>query len=256
MRAYSSVMSYKKTLVVIGGSSGIGRATVELALEEGWRVAFTYCHNEGKAKTFVDAAKQRYPSQLCLPYKLDVTDSTSIEGVCVQIQEDFEEVGAVVYSAGIDMPGNAMMMELATWRQVIETNLTGAFLTAQCFLPMFIANRYGRFVTISSLAKDGSSGQLAYATTKAGLVGFTRTIAKEYGAMGITANTVVPGLIQTDIIGDDEKGINEYFKKYGPSKKLGEPDDIARSILFFCDEKSSYVNGSDLHVTGGIDWVF
>ncbi|MES2264400.1 MAG: SDR family oxidoreductase [Pseudomonadota bacterium] len=245
-----------KSLFVSGGATGIGRSVVIAALNKGWNVAFSYHSNKDGAQQLLDTAVAEFPAQLCRAYQLDVADSGAVESVGDDVVADFDNIDAVICNAGMDLPGNLVAMPDEDWFQVLNTNLSGTFYLIRYFLSLFIANKYGRIVTLSSLAKDGSSGQAAYSASKAGLVGLTRTTAKEYGRFGITANVVVPGLIDTEIIGDDVKGITPFFKQHAPVGRLGSTAEVAEAILFLASKESSYVNGAVLNVTGGIDWVY
>ncbi|AMO94705.1 short chain dehydrogenase family protein [Collimonas fungivorans] len=244
------------SLFVSGGASGIGRSVVIAALRRGWHVGFSYYSNMDGAHRLLDTAATEFPRQLCRAYQLDIADSGAVESVGDGVLADFTNIDALICNAGMDLPGNLVSTTDEDWALVLNTNLSGTFYLIRYFLPSFIANKYGRIVTLSSLAKDGSSGQAAYAASKAGLVGLTRTTAKEYGRFGITANVLVPGLIDTDIIGSDAKGITQFFSQHAPVGRLGAAAEVAEAILFLASKESSYVNGSAFNVTGGIDWVY
>ncbi|WP_413726874.1 SDR family NAD(P)-dependent oxidoreductase [Sodalis sp. RH16] len=243
-------------LFVSGGASGIGRGVVIAALEKGWHVGFSYHSNKNGAQQILDIARAKFPNQLCHAYPLDVADSKAVESTGDCIIADFNDIDAIVCNAGMDIPCNLVSISDEDWALILNTNLTGAFYLIRYFLPLFITNKYGRIVTVSSLAKDGSSGQAAYAASKAGLVGLTGTTAKEYGRFGITANVLVPGLIDTDIIVDDVKGIVQFFSQHSPLRRLGSTSEVAEAILYLASRESSYVNGAVLNVTSGIDWVY
>jgi 3-oxoacyl-[acyl-carrier protein] reductase len=243
-------------LFVSGGAVGIGRGVVVAALKQGWNVGFSYHTHRQAALELLDAVAAGFPGRSCHAYSLDVGDADDVESVGERVMADFSRIDALVCNAGIDLPGNLVSTNDEDWAQVLRTNLTGTFYLIRHFLPSFIANKYGRIVTLSSLAKDGSSGQAAYAASKAGLVGLTRTAAKEYGRFGITANVLVPGLIDTEIIGDDAKGVKPFFSRYTPAGRLGSTDEAADAALFLIGKENSYVNGAVLHVTGGLDWVY
>jgi 3-oxoacyl-[acyl-carrier protein] reductase len=244
------------SIFVSGGAGGIGKAIVMAALRSGWNVGFSYHGNKDGALQLLEAAATEFPAQLCRAYHLDITDSTAVESVGDCVISEFANLDAVVCNAGKDLPGNLATMSDEDWALVINTNLSGTFYLIRYFLPFFIANKYGRIVAISSLAKEGSSGQAAYAASKAGLVGLTKTTAKEYGRFGITANVLVPGLIDTNIIGSDVKEIAGFFTRYAPVGRLGSTAEVADAVLFLAGKDSSYVNGAVLNVTGGIDWVY
>lgn len=245
-----------QNLFVSGGASGIGKAVVMTALNNGWNVAFSYHSNKDGALRLADTAAAEFPTQLCRAYHLDVADSRAVDSVGDRVISEFTNIDAVVCNAGRDLPGNLATITDEDWALVLNTNLSGTFYLIRYFLPLFIANRYGRFIAISSLAKDGSSGQAAYAASKAGLIGLAKTTAKEYGRFGITANVLVPGLINTEILGDDIKGITDFFRRYAPLGRLGSTEEVAGAALFLAGRDSGYVSGAVLNVTGGIDWVY
>lgn len=245
-----------KTMFITGGSRGIGEATVLHALECGWSVAFTYSQSSEKALSITNEAKTHYPHQKCIAYNLNLLDTRAIESTCDQVVSDFGEIYALVCNAAIDKPGNIVFMSDEDWTDVINVNLTSSFRLIRYFLVAFIAAKYGRFVTLSSLASNGSSGQVAYASSKAGLIGLSKSVAKEYGDRGITSNVIIPGLIDSCFIDSEEKGVKKFFSTYGPTKRLGECSEVAKAVIFLCSEDASYINGSVLNVTGGIDWVY
>lgn len=244
----------KQTIFISGGSKGIGRSIVEQALLKGWDVAFSYQSSENAAQKLMESSL--FPDQKIHGYKLDVKDPEAVEAIGEQILKDFETVEAVVCNAGIDLPSNILMMTNEEWQNVIDTNLSGAFYIMRFFLSHFLLNRYGRFISLSSLAKDGSSGQANYAASKAGIVGLAKSVAKEFGSQGITSNIIVPGLIETDILKEDPKLLTQYFEKYGPSKRKGKPSEVAPLVMFLSSKEAAYINGTEIYVTGGIDWVY
>lgn len=241
---------------VSGGAVGIGRGVVIAALERGWNVGFSYHTHRDDAERLLCSAIADFPQQVCRAYCLDVGDADNTESVGDRVLADFSRIDAIICNAGLDLPGNLVSIADDDWAHVLRINLTGTFYLIRYFLPSFIANRYGRIVTLSSLAKDGSAGQAAYAASKAGLVGLTRTAAKEYGRFGITANVLVPGLIDTEIIRDDVKGVKQFFTRYTPLGRTGSASEVADAALFLIGKDCGYVNGAVLHVTGGLDWVY
>lgn len=247
----------QRTIVITGGSSGIGRATVEDALAKGWNVAFTYNKNESMSLEIASMAEKNYPMQKCKAYQLDLQDFSTVEAVGEKISEAFNDIHAVVCNSAIDKSNNSALMPNEDWLTILNTNLSGHFFLIRYFLMDFISNKFGRIISLSSLAQDGSSGQAAYAASKGGLRALTKSLAKEYGNFGITANIVVPGLIETSFISQGApKGLKEFFRTYCPSKKLGTPHEVANAILFLASKEANYINGAELHVTGGIDWVY
>jgi NAD(P)-dependent dehydrogenase (short-subunit alcohol dehydrogenase family) len=169
------------TFVVTGGSRGIGKAIVLDAARAGHAVAFTYATKPELAREVVEIAKSESPGSQVKAYELDVRSSTRVDEVVEQITDDFGEISVLVNNAGINRPGLAMSMSDEDWKDVIDTNLTGAFFMVRAVLPHFLANRKGSFIHVSSIATYGISGQISYCAAKAGLLGLSRGLAKEYG---------------------------------------------------------------------------
>lgn len=243
-------------VLITGGSRGIGRATVLKFVKEGWGVAFTYVGNKAAADETVKLAVEINSDAKVQAYQLDLADRDQIEAVTTQVQDDFEEVDALVNNAAIVRNNAAVLMEDEEWDQVIATNLSGPFFMIRGMLMHFLSNRCGRIVNISSLAQDGCSGQANYAASKAGLIGLARTIGKEYGAKGVTANVVTVGVVETDMVKDNmAEQLGEYWLKHCPLKKMGEADDIANAVYFLCSDEGSFINGEVLRVSGGLTYA-
>ncbi|MCB9676329.1 MAG: SDR family oxidoreductase [Alphaproteobacteria bacterium] len=243
-------------LFVTGGSRGIGRAIVEAAVVAGHDVAFTYREAGAAAEEVVDWARAHEPDARCRAYRLDVRDAAEVERVGDQVLDDFEAVDAVVCNAGILRNGVAAQMSDADWNDVLATNLTGSFYVARHFLMPFLAQGRGRLVFIGSLAQNGISGQANYSASKAGLVGLSKALAKEYGRKGITANVVVPGFFDTDLTREGmASGHKDFWNTYCPLGRMGHLDELARVVLFLASGASSFVNGAEIPVTGGLDWA-
>lgn len=242
-------------LFVTGGSRGIGEAIVLEALRQGHEVAFTYHTRSEQAERVLAAARELAPKARCRAYALDVRDSAAVERVGDQVLEDFDTVDAVVCNAGINLNGLAANMPDEDWQLVIDTNLTGSFYVCRQFLPTMVANRSGRIVFVSSMGKNGITGQAPYAASKAGLLGLSATLAKEYGRRGITSNCVVLGFFETDMTREGlSEGNRKFWMDYCPLGRTGQPVEAARTVLFLCSEGGSFINGEDISVTGGLDW--
>ena len=242
-------------LFITGASRGIGKQIMKSALQQGHDVAFTYCNPKTPVGDLLEEAKQIAPDQVCRAYRLDVKDSDEVAQVVDQVVDDFESIDAVVNNAGINRNSLAFNTSDEDWHEILNTNLSGAFYVIRQFLSVFLAERKGRFVQISSIAKDGLSGQAHYSATKAGLVGLSGAIAKEYGSKGITSNVVVPGMFETDLtkesLSDD---LRRFWLQHCPVKRLGKLEELAEVVLFLASEGASFVNGQVISVTGGLDW--
>lgn len=241
-------------LFITGGSRGIGKSVVLRAVQEGWDVAFTYKSSKAAADETVRSAAQIAPDRVCMAYQLDVRNANDVEHVVDRAADDLGTIDSVVCNAGIVKDNLAFSMSNEEWQEVIDTNLTGAFYTIRQTLPIFLANKRGKFVLVSSIAKDGQAGQANYSASKAGMVGLSAAIAKEYGAKGVTSNVVAPGLFETDMIVDTvSDAAKEFWIQHCPLRRIGSLDELSDVILFLASNKSSFVNGQVIPVTGGLD---
>jgi NAD(P)-dependent dehydrogenase (short-subunit alcohol dehydrogenase family) len=257
----------RRTLFITGGSRGIGAAVVVEAARAGWNVAFTYATRAEAAHTVAEEARTaarggdgtsgsdvdgriRY-------WPLDVRDADAVDAVADEVVAAFDGVFAVVCNAGVNLNGLAYTVQDDDWRAVIDTNLTGTFHVCRAFIPALVAARGGRILVLSSITADGASGQIAYASSKAGIQGLAKTLAKEYGPKGITANVVVPGYFDTDMTRGEgmAESLKEFAIEYGPLRRLGRLDELARTILFLASDGAGYINGAVIPVTGGLDWA-
>ena len=178
------------TTFVTGGSRGIGRGIVQAALTAGHDVAFTYRSNRAAADAVVAWAREHTPQHRCEAFALDVGDAAAVEAVGDAVLDAFGDVTTVVNNAGVVANELAVHMSDARWAEVLATNLSGAFYVSRFFLPSLLASGGGSLIFVGSIAADGMAGQAAYAASKAGLVGLAKSLAKEYGRKGITANVV------------------------------------------------------------------
>ena len=240
--------------LVTGGSRGIGAAIVLRAVELGHDVAFTYLSNEQRARDVEAQAAAIGPDRTCRGFRMDVRDPQEVERVGDEIIEAFEAVDVVVNNAGINRDNLAVSMSDEEWGDVLATNLSGPFYVARQFLTDMMINRFGRIINISSVSATGSSGQANYAASKAGLVGLTRTLAKEYGAKGITANVVVPGWFETEMTdGTMAEASQKFWMDLCPKHRVGKMDELTSVIMFLASKESEFINGAEIPVTGGLD---
>ncbi len=241
---------------VTGGSRGIGESIVVEAARQGHDVAFTYNRNAAEAERVLAVVRDLAPKATARAYALDVRSSVAVEEVGDRVLEDFGTVDVVVANAGVNLNGLAVSMSDEDWKTVIDTNLTGTFYVCRQFLPAMMAKRFGRIVMVSSLGRTGVTGQAAYAASKAGLLGLSSTLAKEYGRKGITSNVVVPGFFDTDMTrGDMSEANKKFWLEYCPVGRMGRLPEIAKVVLFLGSEGASYVNGESIQITGGLDWA-
>jgi NAD(P)-dependent dehydrogenase (short-subunit alcohol dehydrogenase family) len=243
-------------IFITGGSRGIGYQVVMMALARGHDVAFTYNNPETDVAKILEEAKRIAPDRKCKGYQLNIRNAADVVRVTDQVLDDFDDIDTVINNAGINKNNLAFSMTDDEWLDVIDTNLNGTFYVIRQFLPVFLANRKGHFVTVSSIAKDGISGQANYSASKAGLVGLSGAIAKEYGQKGITSNVVVPGMFETDMTKASlSNQLKDFWMLHCPLKRMGKLEELAEVILFLGSDAASFVNGQAISVTGGLDWA-
>jgi NAD(P)-dependent dehydrogenase (short-subunit alcohol dehydrogenase family) len=241
---------------VTGGSRGIGAAIVLQAARSGHDVAFTYVNDENAAQDVVRKTLEIRPGGRYRAYRLDVRKSPDVDKVGAEVLADFDSVEVVVTNAGVNRNGLIVSMSDEDWQAVIDTNLSGAFYVCRFFLPTFLTNRFGRFILISSLGASGVSGQGNYAASKAGLLGLSGTLAKEYGKKGITSNVISPGFFETDMTRTEwSKEKSKFWIEYCPLGRLGELPEIADLVTFLATPGAAFINGQDIRVNGGLDWA-
>lgn len=242
------------TFLVTGGSRGIGRAIVLDTAAAGHNVAFTYVSRAELATDVVEQAKRVAPNGKVRCYQLDVRDSAAVDRVVEQVTADFDDINVLVNNAGINRPGLAVSMSDHDWQEVLDTNLTGAFFMCRAVLPHFLASGGGRFIHVSSIATYGISGQIGYCASKAGLLGLSAGLAKEYGRKGIRSNVLMLGLFDTDMVREGLSQTNrDFWLKYCPVGRFGETREISQICLYLASDAASFINGQELTLTGGLE---
>jgi len=242
------------TFLVTGGSRGIGKGIVLDAARAGHSVAFTYATKPELAQEVLEEARRESPGSQVKAYELDVRDSTRVDEVVEQISDDFGDVSVLINNAGINRPGMAMSMSDEDWKDVIDTNLTGAFFMVRAVLPHFLANRKGSFIHISSIATFGISGQISYCAAKAGLLGLSRGLAKEYGPKGVRSNVLMLGLFDTDMVREGLSQANrDFWLKYCPCQRFGEVREISQMCVYLASDGANFINGQEMTLTGGLE---
>ena len=244
----------RRVMFITGGSRGIGAGLVQGAIDNGFDVAFTYKERREAAEAVVRRAAAA-PEGRCRAYCLDVRDSAAVERVGDQVLEDFGDVHVVVANAAVTHAGLAISTSDEAWQGVIETNLSGAFYVARQFLPALLANGFGRFVFISSIAARGMSGDAAYSASKAGMLGLSAALAKEYGRKGITSNALLLSLFETEMVERElsaEK--RDFYTRHCPVGRAGQVSEVAAAVLYLASDGAAFVNGQEIGITGGLDW--
>jgi 3-oxoacyl-[acyl-carrier protein] reductase len=241
---------------VTGGSRGIGREIVLKFVNEGHHCAFTYVANKAAADKVLAEAKESRPQAVVKAYALDLKDSPAIEAVVERAIGDFENIDAVVNNAAVVRNNAAALMSDDEWNEVIQTDLSGPFFVIRSFLMHMLSNRSGRIINISSLAQDGTSGQANYAAAKAGLIGLTKTLAREYGAKGITTNVVTVGYVETEMTRDHlADKLHDIWMQYCPMKRIGTAAEIASLVHYLTTPEAGFINGEVIRVSGGLTYV-
>ncbi len=238
-----------KNILVTGGSRGIGAAIVKELAAQGAKVAFTYSSQQLAADQVLESLQGSGHAH----FRLDVSQATEIESVGNQVLEKFGQIHGIVNNAGITKDQLILRMKEEDFLQVMKTNLEGVFHLTKFFAKSMLKNRQGSFVNISSVVgSTGNAGQSNYSASKAGLEGFTRSIALEFASRNIRANTIAPGYISSDMT----KGLTEeqlkYFSDRIPLGRPGEPSEVAKAVAFLLSDDSSYITGQTIHVNGGL----
>ena len=240
-----------RVALVTGGSRGIGRACALSLGEAGHAVAVNYARNDAAAKETVEQITSTGGSAVAV--QADVSDSDSVTAMFEQVSDELGPVEVLVNNAGITRDGLLLRMGEADWHDVLETNLSSVYLCTKAAMRSMVRRRWGRIISLSSVAGiSGNPGQANYAASKAGVIGFTKSIAKEVGARGITANVVAPGFIATDMtdaLGEDAMEAAVETIAVG---RLGDPRDVASVVTFLASDAASYITGQTITVDGGL----
>ncbi|HGJ5892164.1 MULTISPECIES: 3-oxoacyl-ACP reductase FabG [Arsenophonus] len=236
-----------KIALVTGASRGIGRSIAELLAERGAKVIGTATSEEG-AK-----AISSYLGDKGKGYVLNVTDTESIDTTLSKIREEFGEIDILVNNAGITSDNLLLRMKKEEWNKVIDTNLTSIFSLSKAIMRSMMKKRYGRIISVGSvIGTMGNIGQANYAAAKAGVIAFSKSLAREVATRGITVNVVSPGFIETDmtraLTDEQQAGILANV----PVGRLGDAKEIASAVAFLASDEAAYITGETLHVNGGM----
>src|SRR5713101_4482709 len=240
-----------QTAIVTGAGRGIGHAIAMRLASEGARVACVSRTEANAKRTAAEINAAR--ADAARAYAVDVADHAAVQKVGAQILEDFGKIDILVNSAGVIRDGLAMRMSIEDWDAVINTNLRGAFNFTQAIIRAMVKQRSGRIINISSvIGLIGNAGQTNYAASKAGLIGFTKSLARELASRSITVNAVAPGFITTDMTAGLSDEIKNSIQSKIPLGKTGTAEDIANAVAFLASTEAGYITGQVLCVDGGI----
>jgi 3-oxoacyl-[acyl-carrier protein] reductase len=240
-----------KSVLITGASRGIGRSIAIYLAQKGAKVAVNYSGSEAKAnevvKTIQDAGGEAFAVQA------DVSSSESVTNMVKQVIDTFGSLDVLVNNAGITRDNLLMRMKEEDWDAVMNTNLKGVFLCTKAVTRQMMKQRAGRIINIASIVGvSGNPGQANYVAAKAGVIGLTKTTAKELSSRGITANAVAPGFIETEMTEVLEENVKQEMLKAIPLSRFGQTDDVAAAVAFLASEESGYITGQTIHVDGGM----
>ena len=240
-----------KTALVTGASRGIGRAIALCLAAEGARVAINYAGNVKAAeevKASIEAAGGT--AILC---QADIADSTAVEAMIADVVKEFGTIDILVNNAGITRDTLLMRMKDEDFAKVLDTNLKGVFYCTKAVAKLMMKKRAGRIINMASVVGlVGNAGQTNYAAAKAGVIGFSKSAAKELASRGITVNVVAPGFIGTDMTAGLPESVKEKMLTDIPLGRMGEPEDVANAVLFLASDQASYITGQVVNVDGGM----
>lgn len=237
--------------IITGGSRGIGRVVALNLAKEGYNITFCYTSNEAAAQETV--AEIEKTGVKALAVKADVSNESDVNALVQAARDAFGPIEVLVNNAGITRDGLLLRMSEKDISDVLDTNLKGAFFCTKAVLKDMMKSRYGKIINITSIVGvTGNAGQSNYAASKAGLIGFTKSVAKEYGSKGICVNAVAPGFIETEMTEKLPEEVKNTYLERISLKRFGTPEDVANVVSFLAGHKSDYVTGQVIEVTGGM----
>ena len=240
-----------RVAVVTGGGRGIGRAIAARLAEEGANVAISYRSNDAAAEE--TAQKVRDAGAKCEIFKGDVASPEDVQALFAGVSDAFGRVDILVNNAGITRDNLMMRMKEDEFDEVLRTNLKGTYVCTRAALRPMVRARWGRIVNVGSVVGlVGNAGQANYAASKAGIIGFTKSVAREVAQRGITVNAVAPGYVETELTGGLPEGVKEQILAQVPSGRFGEPKEVAEVVAFLSGEGAGYITGQTIAVDGGM----
>ena len=240
-----------KNILITGGSRGIGKSIVEVLFNSGANVGFTFSSSQSAANKIVKNLNSS--SQKCIAYKSDASKLNQCENLVESFLNDFETIDVLINNAGITKDNLLMRMGEDDFDKVMEVNLKSVFNMTKACQRVFLKNRKGSIINMSSVVGvKGNAGQSNYAASKAGIIGFSKSIAQELGSRSIRCNVIAPGFIKTEMTDNLSASIIESWTENIPLKRPGESNDVANLCLFLASDLSSYITGQVINVDGGL----
>lgn len=240
-----------RVALVTGASRGIGRAIAEQLAADGHRVAVNYIRSQEDAEAVAGAIRSNSGEAVAVGG--DVGSEEAVASLFTEIEASFGPVEILVNSAGITRDGLLLRMSSDDWDDVLTTNLRSVFLCTKAALRSMVRARWGRVISVTSVAGiGGNAGQANYSAAKAGMIGFTKAVAKEVGSRGITVNAVAPGFIETDMTAELDDGTRAAAQRRVSAGRFGTPQEVASAVGYLAGEQAGYVNGQVLVVDGGL----
>ncbi|MES2618965.1 MAG: 3-oxoacyl-[acyl-carrier-protein] reductase [Bacteroidota bacterium] len=241
-----------KTTLITGASRGIGKGIAEVFAKNGSNIAFTFASSVEKARAFEAELSSKYGVKV-KGYQSDASDFTAAHTLADTVVADFGTIDVLINNAGITRDTLLMRMTEEQWDEVINTNLKSSFNLTKACLKTFLKNRAGSIINMTSIVGvTGNAGQANYAASKAGMIGFTKSIAKELGSRNVRCNAIAPGFIETEMTAALNEDIRKQWVDSIPLKRGGTTEDVANACLFLASDLSTYVTGQTISVCGGM----
>lgn len=241
-----------KTVLISGASRGIGASIAEIFAKNGYNVAVNYCSSKEKARDLCINLEKSYKVRAEY-FKADAGDYNQVKSMVEKVMETFQNVDVLVNNAGRSLIKLITQTEKEEWDDIIASNLTSVFNMTSNVLPHMIRKHEGCIINISSMwGECGASCEVAYSASKAGVIGFTKALAKEVGLSGIRVNCISPGVIMTDMNSELDETIFSRLKEDSALNRLGKPEDVAKTVYFLSTEDASFITGQVIGVNGGI----
>ena len=240
-----------RTALVTGASRGIGRAIALALAQEGADVAVNYVSRVGPADEIVEEIRKLGRNAVAV--QGDVGDAASVQAMVQRVLDAFGHVDILINNAGITSDKSFVKMDGAAWRQVLATNLDGAFYCTKQVIDQMIARQYGRVVNVTSvIGQIGNFGQANYAASKAGMMAFTKSLAKELANKGVTVNAVAPGFIETEMSEAIPEKVRNRLLEQIPLRRFGRVEEVARAVVYLVSPDADYMTGTELSINGGV----